>query len=323
MRPTLAAASVWALRGMLVLAAASFAWPAGAKPTSQDKAVAESLFREAKKLAKKGKLDDACPKFEESHRLDPQLGTLLHLATCHEQQGKTASAWAEYSAAAELAAERGDRREKLARKRAKALEAGLSRLTLKRDKRAEPDEVTIELDGKPLGDVTIGTPIPIDPGEHEITVKADGYRSSRHAIDVQIGDRLTLAIGSLERRSEDAPPDPDPETPARAEESAQPLVGWVTFGIGGAVLIGGLALGGAAAAQRDAADEECDGRFCSDDGLAMHDTSRDFATASTVLVVVGALGVVAGITVVLTAPDSEEQASVFISPTGIAVGGVF
>ena len=45
--------------------------------------MAESLFREGKRLSSEKKFSEACPKFEESYRLDPGLGTLLNLATCH------------------------------------------------------------------------------------------------------------------------------------------------------------------------------------------------------------------------------------------------
>jgi hypothetical protein len=301
------------------------------EPSSQDKALAESLFREAKKLAKRRQFDDACPKFEESHRLDPQLGTLLYLATCHEQQGKTASAWAEFSAAAELAEKRGDPRQRVAKQRLHALEPGLSHLTIDRKPGAEPDRIVVQLDGKTLGAATLGAAVPVDPGTHEVTASADGYEPWQRTVEVgDEADRVTVKIGDLTvRPGEPGPAPPEPEVPGPAKSSSPlPVVGWTAFGVGAATLVASGALGIAAALQRDAANEECEGRFCTDEGLAMHDTSRDLATASTVTFIVGLTAAAAGLTLVLVAPSSDgEQARLRIGPTAggayVGIGGAW
>lgn len=288
---------------------------AAAEPSSQERALAESLFREAKGLAKAERYADACPKFEESHRLDPQLGTLLHLATCHEEQGKTASAWAEYSAAVELASERGDRRrEKLASDRAAALEPTLSRLTLTREGRARPAAVTVRLDQKPIGEAMLGTAMPVDPGEHVVTVSADGYATWTREVRVEAnGARVALRIGDLRpTREEPAPPDEPPPAPST---SGMETAGWVILGVGAASLLAGGGLGIAAALERDAADEECEGRFCSDEGLAGHDTAQTYATISTVGFIVGLAGAGAGIALVAFAPSSPGVGRLQLTPT--------
>ena len=64
-------------------------------------AAAQLLFDDGKKLLAAGKVSEACPKFEESHRLVPNGGTLTNLAECLELDGKLASAWLRYK---ELAA---------------------------------------------------------------------------------------------------------------------------------------------------------------------------------------------------------------------------
>src|SRR4051794_26464548 len=76
-------------------------------PSAQDQAAAEGLFNDAKKLVADGKFADACPKFEESQRLDPAPGTQFNLAECYEHIGRTASAWALFLGVAQLAKSAG------------------------------------------------------------------------------------------------------------------------------------------------------------------------------------------------------------------------
>jgi hypothetical protein len=67
------------------------------------KALAQSLFKEGRTLMTAGKTAEACDKFAESDRLDPEIGTHLNLAMCHETLGKTASAWVEFGEVADRA----------------------------------------------------------------------------------------------------------------------------------------------------------------------------------------------------------------------------
>src|SRR5512132_1412974 len=71
----------------------SLAPPARAASTPADKAVATVLF------------NDACPKFEESQRIDPTPGTLLNLGDCYERSTppRTASAWGTFKRAEVMA----------------------------------------------------------------------------------------------------------------------------------------------------------------------------------------------------------------------------
>jgi hypothetical protein len=169
-------------------------------------AVAEGLYRQARDLMAEGRVDEACPKFAESQRLDPATGTLLNLAACHEKQGKVATAWIEYSDA--LFAARRDGREdrvEYARQRAAELEPKLSRLTLQIEASAEQVELTLELDGATLGRAVVGAPMPVDPGSHVVRASAPGKKPWQQTVEIgAVADQKTLTIPRLE----DAPPEP-------------------------------------------------------------------------------------------------------------------
>jgi tetratricopeptide (TPR) repeat protein len=110
---------------------AALAGVAMAQPTEAEKR-ADALFQEGRRLLEAGEVATACPKFEESQRLDPGLGTLLNLANCYERTERLASALAAFRSAEEGARAAGDRtREREASDRARALESRVSRVTIK------------------------------------------------------------------------------------------------------------------------------------------------------------------------------------------------
>jgi hypothetical protein len=80
-----------------LLLSLSLAPRALADPTAEDRAAADTLFREGRALVKQGRYAEGCSKLVVSQKLDPTGGTLLALADCYELNGQTASAWATFS----------------------------------------------------------------------------------------------------------------------------------------------------------------------------------------------------------------------------------
>src|SRR5882724_1612678 len=116
---------------LLAVLGLSSAFPGTARAQSGDSAVAQALFDRAKQLIAKGHAAEACPKLEESQRLEPRSGTLINLASCYEQTGRLASAWSKYVEATTSAKESGNSgREAVARQHAAALAPRLSKLTI-------------------------------------------------------------------------------------------------------------------------------------------------------------------------------------------------
>ena len=101
---------------------------AAADPSAEQ---AERRFAEGIELATAGRYGDACPKFEESQRLDPAIGTQYNLADCYEHTHRPASAWGLFMTVTKAARAAGKSdRERAAKARADALAPRLPRLKL-------------------------------------------------------------------------------------------------------------------------------------------------------------------------------------------------
>src|SRR5262249_9549066 len=148
-------------------------------------AAAEALFNEAEKLVASKDYAQACPKYAESLRLDPGVGVMLYLGDCYEHLGKTASAWAEYREAEDLATKRADtKRAALANTRAERLAPKLSRLTIVVATEARVPGLEVKRDGESVGTGQWGTPVPLDPGPHALSASAPGKQSWESSVTI-------------------------------------------------------------------------------------------------------------------------------------------
>jgi tetratricopeptide (TPR) repeat protein len=154
---------------------------AGAAAETADLAAADALLREGKALLERKQLAEACPKLAESNRLYPAAGTLLALGTCHEAEGKTASAWAEYDEAANHAREEAlPEIEKAARARRDAIAARLSSLSIVPSRLAAAAVgLYVQRDRVFVDAAALRAAVPVDPGEHRVEASAPGDRSPR------------------------------------------------------------------------------------------------------------------------------------------------
>lgn len=310
----------------MIVAVAALSVPRPAAAQATDRVLAEAMFREGRELMDQNKVAEACAKFAESYRLDRALGTLVNLALCHEKDGKTATAWAEFTdAAAEAAAEKDDR-EAFARRHVAALEAELPRLQLAVASATEAlPTLEIKLDGHAIGKAAWSTPLPIDPGDHELTATADDKSSFRAKIAIPKGAGVTNAhVPALT----DAPkpivvqsiaPPPEPI----AQGGTQRLLGYIVGGVGVAGLAVGLGFGASALSLKGDRDARCNGGFCDPEGLDKDKSARDAATISTIGVIAGGALLAGGVALVLTAPKTKKPVSVGIAPNGVVLGGAF
>jgi hypothetical protein len=297
-----------------------------------DKAIAEALFQDGRRLMAEGKLAEGCAKLEQSQRADPQVGTLLNVAVCHEQVGRTASAWAEFLDAEAQANRLGQaERATFAREGAQRLEGQLSKLLLRTSETTAG--LTILLDGRLFDASMLNTPLPVDPGEHRLEVSAPNKKTLN----------LTLAVapGPAEipcdiPRLEDLPPPPPPvmaaplpapvvhpapaqaPAPAPAPETAEPESGgvptwaWVSLGVGAAGLVAGAVTGSMALSKATQLKAACgEDKVCPADQGDSLDTALTLADISTGSFIVGAVGTAIGVTGILTTSGSERHSGFF------------
>lgn len=304
-----------------------------------DSALAESLFREGRALLDAGKVDEACLKLAESQTQEASSGTLLNLAFCRQQQGRLASAWADYLAAARLARTQGRQdRAEIAEREAAALEPRLPRLTIQVS--APLDGATIRRDDTAVGPGVLGSEVPVDPGSHVVTVTAPGHDAWTTTIAIEEGERKTVVVPPLERvpvTVEPVPPAPAPTSPPVASVTVPPSLpppvaasaeatwGWA-IGAAGVVSLGvGAGFGLGALSNYDDADTLCPERTaCSTEAIDARDRAEAYAWVSNVGWLLGAAGVGVGL-YLLVSPDAEPTVGRWMvttraRPTSLGVG---
>ncbi len=300
----------------IVAAIALLVASAGAQTSSGDTALAEALFRDGRTLMKSKKHAAACPKFEESYRLVPKLGTLLNLAACHDEQGKTGSAWGEYTRAITEAKAAGeDGRVAFARKKLFALEERLSQVIIEVPS-PEPG-IAVAIGDQTIRKAAWGTPIPLDPGRHALTVSAPGHNTLKLTLTVPEGpSTITETIPALvalpERENGEGDGDGEGDDGGGDEETssgAQATIGWI---VGATGLVGvalGVGFGVNTFTKNDDSAEYCDeANLCNQQGVELRDAALTSATLSTVAFAIGGAALVAGIIVVVTAPSGDTPA---------------
>lgn len=294
----------------------------------RDPAAAEALFRQGRDDAKRGDFAEACPKFEESYRLDPSPGTLLNLADCSEKLGRIATAWAHYEKLIQQVTE-SDSRAALARSRSQALEPKIPKLAL-RVVAAAPPSTLVMRDGVVVGTGSHGVPIPVDPGRHVVKVTARGRDERVYNLDLVEGQLLELAVepgpvtGTAPAPTTSAPPPVRSSRPPSEEHdgSAQTALGLIIGGVGVTSLVVGAVTGLMVFKKKSEFDLHCDDRkACDQQGLDAASSGKTLATVSTITTIIGVAGVGAGVALVLTAPSASQPQTALrarVSPLGAA-----
>jgi hypothetical protein len=300
---------------------AVFAATVGSAPAARaqagDKALAEELFRQGQTLMREKRYAEACPKLAESQRMDPSTGTLLNLGTCHEQEGKLASAWSEFNDALQLA-QRDDRQDRVAfaQEHIAAIEPRLSRLKLELSPIGDPPGLEVRLDGKVVGRPAFGVAMPVDPGPHEIGASAPGKRPWQTTVVAAQGPASqAVVIPALTDAPAGATAGAAPASGAKSDRpppdgKTQRIVAYALGGVGVVGLALGSVFGMQAISKNDESNQKgCTDNQCSPDAAEIRRDAQAAGTASTVAFAIGGAALAGGVVLFLTAPKARTPAA--------------
>lgn len=317
-------AACWAI-ALTLFAPAVLAQPRE-EATPDQKAQAQILFDKGKALFDQGKCAEAVPLLSESNRIDPGIGTLLHLSDCQAQLGQTASAWAGFLEAAALARAKGQaEREKVARQQADALAPKLSRLRITVAQENKSIGLVLKRNGALVSELTFGDWLPVDPGPQKLEAEAPGYKPWTETVEVGAGPtRTEAAVPALEKAPE-LPKLPAPQTESGLSLGDIMKITGIAVGGTGILSIGvGAAFGINAIVTYDEARSTCendDPESCTPKGVRLQRDASTSALVSTVTFSVGGALLAGGALLFFLAPADEAP-----PPVGVSIdprGGAF
>ncbi|WP_437285105.1 tetratricopeptide repeat protein [Sorangium sp. So ce406] len=289
---------------------------------ARDPAAAEALFDAGRAALQAKDYDAACPKFRESYELDPAPGALLNLADCEEKRGRVATAWSIFRQLARDLPASDDRRP-IAQARATALEGRVPRLTIRLAPGA-PADTAVQRGGIPVGAGSLGAPLPVDPGEVQVTASAPGRKQKTFTVQLAEGAQSELLVAPEEPAAGGSagPALPPKESPQGAAGSTWRTAGWISAGVGAVGIGVGAVFGLRAIGKMDDADPYCnDSNVCAAEGIRLQEQGATAGTISTVAFLVGAAALGAGAVLIFTAPSSGPASSAPRATLGVVPGG--
>lgn len=301
-------------RGAKVVVALVIAFATTPLRAQEAAPTADSLFQEGRSLYEAGDFEAACAKLAESERAEASVGTLGLLASCHEQQGRLATAWREYLETAELAARMADDRGAYALDRAAALEPRVPKLQVHVTQ--APNGLEVSRDGVPLGADELNVDLRLDPGPVRVVVRAPGRREFTSTTTLQAGVRTIIEVPELAPLVAPPPPKPRPLPPAPAAQAPGPHGAGARVPLAiaaGVVGLAGIGVGtgfGLAAIDTNAESVEvhdsCAGAACAE-GRRLREQAQQSATISTIAFGAGIAGLAVGAVLLLTGREGGDD----------------
>ncbi|MCA9625610.1 MAG: PEGA domain-containing protein, partial [Myxococcales bacterium] len=258
--------------GVLAVAVAIVASPALAQDTSApdkevsaaDKETARQLLDEGDAARSAGRLEEALKKYEAADAIMGVPTTSVEVGKALEALGRFVEARDAYLRTVRYDV-RGDNApfrdaQAEADRRAHAVVARIATLEVTLKGPAEDDVLTVLIDGVEVPRAGIGRRA-IDPGEHEVVVRGEGYAEARRKISLGEGETVPVEL-TLERQA-------TPTPPPKEGEASRGFPIWATVGFSvAAVGVGlGTAMGILSLGKAGELEDQCPDSLCRDPSL--------------------------------------------------------
>lgn len=278
------------LRGALVAAPALSVALVPASAQAQDKkelSKARAMFQRAIELEQAGNYSTALEQFRSvgEVRMTPQVR--FHIASCEEKLGRLVTALGGYQLAIADADSVGDDFKSEVERAVTRLQASIPKLVIQRGKGAEAAE--IQLDGVAIGASSVGVPVPLDPGPHAVTAKAQGWLPFNQTVTVAENQETNLSV-ELE-------PEPVEEdnrafgANGAVDRPKSNVLPYVIGGVGVASLIGSGVLFALRQTTLSDLEKKCDGLNCPGSASGQNQNLKVYNVAAQVTLGVGIAGV--------------------------------
>lgn len=211
------------------------------QPSPEQIAEAESLFRRGVDMAAQQRWGEAAAYFRRARALAERPSVVCNLGFALYRLGAATEAVGTLEdclalAHADPAWERAHAQElATARENIEALREAVAHLELTLD----PADAEVLIDGRARTETGAVRRLALDPGEHEVMVRAPGFDARTEPVSVLSGQSLSRSITLTATRAdtlvvgghEDAPPEHGPIGPPASDPASDPLL-WVGVGVG-------------------------------------------------------------------------------------------
>jgi hypothetical protein len=309
------------VRALAFALALSLALPsvAIAEPTSAQLQEARKLFQAGLEKEEKGDWTGALALFRRVAEVKANHIVHFHVALCLEKTGRLVEAMAEFAVAKTMAEREGGTDADLtmanAKKHVDALRARTPSVLV------VVEGASVFVDGTKIENALVSSPIPLDPGEHRVEVRADGKKPFE--TKVNLVDGVTAPV-KVEPVLEPLPEKkPQPIAPIVTEAPPDRTGAWIATGGAVAALAGAgvfFALRGSTLSELDGA---CDGNRaqCDPGKRDLESRGKTYTIVGDVLLGVGALA--AGTAIVLFSTGKTRKVTAGMTGSGLVLAGHF